>query len=170
MSKVTKNKKEKRSWLSIVGELFLGVLWGVAPGAAWMFLVIVLMGVVGYVAMGYKNSSLDVFGLATVSGVLGGFAWAAGALGKKYGEKIERYLITAGTLYFLATIAFVIFGLYQPVGQANLESWKTILSWVLPISFYVGGIALALAMILSLSSIAVVLWTHLRPRRNDNTE
>lgn len=144
------NKEAKgRWWSSLWSQLLVGL--------GQVFFGIVLTGMVLYLVAQYKMGIFEPFGLATVTGLLGGFPLVAA-----FGERVDNQglrnkLKSIGGLYLLAAICFVVFGFYQAADYAKLLPQTGAGVWqfkvIYVVTFYGGAIALILGMWMTLGII-----------------
>ena len=108
-----------------------------------------------------QNNGSPNFDLAVVAGILGGFAVTAAFI-QKGPKHLQTNLIFQAGFYVLATLAFIVFGLYLGADKAGLLKNNTFLVNVYQVSFYVGLISLAVGMSFTLWSLLRLLFGNLK--------
>ena len=149
MVSTSKEEKVKERWWD-------GVLPQVLLLISQIFFVVVVTGMVLYLAAQYKKSSFQPFELATVAGLIGGFPLVA-----SFGDKIEagmkKRLKLIGGLYLFSTIMLVVFGFYQAADQAGLlpstGSGVWMFTVIYAVTFYGGAFAFTIGMWMTLELI-----------------
>lgn len=100
----------------------------------------------------------NVFDLAIISGLLGGFALTMmGTRKRDYPKFLKASLLLQGVFYVLATVAFSVLGFYLAADRARLLEHLTQLVPVYGISFYTGIISFAFGISLTLWSLIRLL-------------
>lgn len=118
--------------------------------------VVILLGLAGYLVAQYNSSNFQPFDLATVVGLLGGFSFTI-AFSDKCPDALRKNLRLVGALYLLATISFVVLGLFIPVDKLRIEALTGWLTWIIPLSFYLGAVPFAIAVFLTLLNIGKII-------------
>jgi len=112
----------------------------------YLFGLVTFLGIPLYIIARYQDPNFPPFELATVSALLGGFT-LTGGFSNACPEDLRLRLRTIGALYLIATIAFILFGLYQPVDKMlKGKELAQFLGVIIPLSVYLGAFALTLAI------------------------
>jgi hypothetical protein len=108
-----------------------------------------------------RSGNGNVFDLAIISGLLGGFALALLTTRERnYPNFLKASLLLQGIFYILATVAFVVFGFYLAADIAKLLANSPQLSQVYQASFYIGIISLSFSVSLTLWSLIRLLFNN----------
>ena len=104
-----------------------------------------------------QTSNADnVFNLAIISSLLGGFALTMMVAQKSYYPKfLHASLLLQGVFYVLATVAFIVFGFYLAADRTRMLENLQQLVPVYTTSFYVGIISFGF-------SISLTIWSLIR--------
>lgn len=113
----------------------------IIPPVIMLFALFTLFGLVFYIILRATKPDYQLFELATLSALLGGFVLASGFIGQN-NNNLRLNLRRIGALYLVSAIAFILFGLYIPVDAMpdKSEGLIRILKILMPTSFYVGAL------------------------------
>ena len=126
-------------------KILTGILTQGFQLVLYIFSLLLLVAMVFYVVFTYETQT-STFELATVAGLLGGFALAGGLLDTKL-PSLSFSLRRIGALYLVSTIALIFFGLFVPIDKQNIPSMARITKIVMPISFYLGALSFIVATV-----------------------
>ena len=100
---------------------------------------VLILGLFGYVLVTVPRGEYEPFELAIVSALLGGFVLASGFISRP-ADKLATGLKRVGVLYLVATIAFVVFGLYITLDKIATagDSLSKLTQVIVPGSLYIG--------------------------------
>ena len=101
--------------------------------------LVVIIGLGFFVIRYAQEPGTSPFELATVVGLLGGFALAGGFVGQK-DYAVQYDLRRIGALYLVSTILLVFYGLYIPLDILGADSLKTLIKIFMPITYWVGAL------------------------------
>ncbi len=121
--------------------VFKSGFYGLLAVALTLLAVFQILGIILYIVFRYSNPhNFQPFEMATVSGLIGGFALAGGFSANERLRVLVFSLRKIGAIFISATIAFSLFGIFIPLTDQSFPSSLTGLSGLISlIAVYLGA-------------------------------
>lgn len=107
-----------------------------------------MIGVYFYATISAYFLGVPAFDLAILSALLGGFTLSGGFIIRRLETKVNTLLRRTGILYFLATVAFIVFGTYTSLDKFitdNQGTTPSLFGILVPASLVIGVAAFTVA-------------------------